>query len=289
MLRRILDSYRFRIAHRFRQQRVQRFRPLVLQLPWPPIKDVPTAPFTLLMFAGRGQIELVKVSLSSILQTWSVVPPLRLVSDGSMNADELRAQVPAWPVDITAITWTVAADTAPPAVRRLAEVNVLGRKLAAILDSAKRSPTLFVDSDVLWFRGPPPIPSTATACKLSTDVQASFDHDLLRHVGLASLPPMNTGVCFAAGDLYAAAGLEDATHYAAERPTYFSEQTILAVAAQRLGGQHYSSDEVVLRTDDGLIPDGDTRYMQTSYARHYVGDVRHWMWRDALRLLNVKR
>jgi len=270
-----------------------RYRRRVLEQQHLSAPDKPAADFTLLSIIGQKQLELLQISLWSIGQAWTKLPPLRVVSDGSLEPDQITTALKWWPQPVEALRWEpiaqAQADRGRPALLKLATGNVLARKLCAILHSAELGPTLFCDSDVLWFRGPPPLPQDSVALKLAEDFMPSFDAELFNAAGAGEFrhkPYLNTGVVFARGDLHAAAGLWSILPWAAEHPQYFTEQTLLAYACKRLDGDHWTRQQIFLSIEDAVHPWADRSYFRTALARHYVGDVRHWFWRDALQLIH---
>ncbi|HVT58068.1 MAG TPA: hypothetical protein VHR45_06690 [Thermoanaerobaculia bacterium] len=165
----------------------------------------------------------------------------------------------------------------------------MGRKLAAIADSALEGPTLYSDVDVLWFRFPPSInhfmSSESPALAMSPDTQPSYDKalvpSLLPH--LASRPFYCAGLLYASGDFLNTCQAADLLAYAADHGIGVTEQTILAAVDHELGGVSWPSGEIALLDDDrfSLAPS----FINTRWAaRHYVGQVRHIFWRDALAL-----
>ncbi len=292
MISRILRSIRFRIDYRFRESRIAKYRAIAEALPPLKIVSKPETPFTLLQFVGRDQSRMMQQCLRSIAMNWSKIPPLLIISDGSISPEELESQVTWWPMPVRAESWEAAAsrmvEMGRPELKKIAEKHPLGKKLCAILDHAIVEPLLFCDSDILWFKGPPSFPDHArggAAIRLTSDMRRSYDENLISAMKieeLNQLPNLNSGVVYAAGDLYESLKLRPITEYAAEHTEYFSEQTILSTAARRYGFAPWTLDEVMLKVDDVV------RFARPSYARqqwlarHYVGTVRHWFWYDAI-------
>lgn len=263
----------------------------------PRVTSKPPLPVTLLTFCGSRQLPLLRECLISLLRSWPELPKVRVVSDGTLSPGELDVVLDWWPGELALEPWqrsVEALEQDTRSIRRFAERQVTGRKLAAILASARREATLFVDTDVLWFRFPDHLthlldrhaPGTepATLC-LSEDLIPSYDPGL---VG-ARLPHLETppfyccGFGFAAGDLLAACDLGEALAWAAERGVWFTEQTIFAEAARQIAPEPWPASEVACPTADwdSLRP---TFRGQPWAARHYVTPVRHLFWLDALAL-----
>ncbi len=297
MIRRIFNSIAFRAKFAYRRRLHNRLREQVLRLPAPTAPDKPDAGFEMLSFAGIEQLELMRQSFWSIGASWPVLPALRIVSDGSIDPAELKSAMAWWPRPVTAERWEAVAqrhaDRGRPELAALAEKNKLGRKLAAVLDAGLITPTLFGDTDLLWFRGPPPLPSPGSApvLKMAGDIRPSFDPAIFHHAGadaFAQPPFLNSGACFISGDVYTAAGLGPIAQWASQHDQYFTEQTLLIYACKQLGGDAWPIDQIYLNTDDAVRSRAERQYLQTAFARHYVGDVRHWFWRDVLALRQAK-
>jgi hypothetical protein len=230
--------------------------------------------------------------LWSIYHSWGELPGIRLVSDGTISGGGLIQAIAWWPGKKEAEPWQTAADGHERRGRSdlsaLARKHVLGKKLSAILAAGEREPTLYCDSDMLWFSGPPPLPEREAGkavVRLAVDVVRHYDNRLLEEARITELegePALNTGAVYAAGDVYEACGLERVLRIAAQEPGYFSEQTILAYCCRRLGGGYWPGEKIVLKTDDKHWPVAARGPGEGTLARHYVGDVRHWFWRDAL-------
>lgn len=295
MIGRIYNSITFRLSLAYRQRVGERYRRRVLNGRSWTAPTKPSADFTLLSLVGAKQLELLQTSLWSIGQAWTALPNLRVVSDGSIDPSQISTALRWWPQPVEALRWETIAqahtDRGRPLLQTLANDNLLARKLCAILYSAELGPTLFCDSDLLWFRGSPPRPADAVALKLAEDFMPSFDADLFTAAGCEPFrhrPYLNSGVVFAAGDVFSAAHLGDVLPWAAEHPKYFTEQTLLAYACKKLGGDHWTRQQIHLTVDDAVVPFGDRDYLHTALARHYVGDVRHWFWRDVWHLLRAQ-
>jgi hypothetical protein len=251
----------------------------------------PLSTLRLMYFTGRDQADLLHQSLCSVMSSWSFIPRLLLVSDGSISVDELREQFSWWPTELIVMTWNHFAESAMARGRNgLAELttrNILGRKLCAILESGLETATLFSDTDILWFKQPP-LPSSVTnqqvVIKLAEDLQAMYDINLVTSLSLYELqlfPWLNTGVCFVKGDVYAQANLVGVVESAAKAPNYFSEQTILALACRRIKGPSWSLADIHLGGNDGIRWPKPSFVNQGWSARHYPGNYRHWFWVDA--------
>ena len=251
---------------------------------------------TFVTFGGADHRELLAQCLASLYLTWPRLPQLRIVSDGSLDAATAGRDLAWWPGSWELLSWQKLA----PGLRRrghdglvrFAEREPMGRKMAAVAATALDGPTLYSDVDVLWFREPSGLAelaerpaSGAPRLVMSEDCYPAYDPALVpgRLPHLAVPPFYCAGLLFAQGDFLAAAGVADLLDAAAERGIGLTEQTIFAEADRRLGGGCWPRDEIALSEDDrfSLRPSFHGRSWA---ARHYVGQVRHLFWRDALAL-----
>jgi hypothetical protein len=262
------------------------------------LAGLPCRPVTLLTFAGFAQLPLLRQSLASLLRTWPALPRVLVVSDGTLDAGSLDEAVGWWPGPIELTSWRTLLDELPQPARRhlvaFAARTPSGAKLGAIFASARRGPTLFVDTDVLWFRYPEridrlvPLSETSTDnahLLLSEDLMPSYDRNLVarRLPHLADPPFYCCGFGYAEGDLLAACDLSELLEEAAIRGSWFTEQTVFAEAARQIAPAPWPADEVACPVDDWrtLRPTFPDR---SWVARHYVTPVRHLFWLDALAL-----
>lgn len=258
----------------------------------------PHLPVTLLTFSGIAQLPLLCQSLLSLLRAWPGLPRVLVVSDGTLDAGALGEALGWWPGPLDLAPWrSLLAELPEPERGHLAGFAARtpsGAKLASIFATARRGPTLFVDTDVLWFRYPERIDRLKPLAEhgegsahllLSEDLVPSYDRELVarRLPHLAEPPFYCCGFGYAEGDLLAACDLSGLLDEAGARGIWFTEQTILAEAARRIAPTPWPADEVA-------CPIEDWRSLRPTFpgrpwvARHYVTPVRHLFWVDALAL-----
>lgn len=269
------------------------YRRLLRALPAPRLREKPALPLTFVTFGGAAHRQMVAQTLFSLGRTWPRLPRVQVVSDGSLDPAADRAALSWWPGDLEVLSWR---DLVPDLLARghqdlvrFAERDAMGKKMAAVVAYAAEGPTLYCDCDVLWFRLPERLETllrTPAPCLvMSEDYLATYDPALVpsRLPELATPPFYCAGLLYAEGDLLAGRGLEPLLAEAAERGIGVTEQTLLAAADRRLGGACWPRTEIALFEDDrfSLAPSYPRRDW---VARHYIGQVRHLFWRDALAL-----
>jgi nucleotide-diphospho-sugar transferase len=245
----------------------------------------------MLLLTGRKHLGLLRESLLSLHNACQAIPRVRVVSDGTVSAAELREFLRWWP---NTLETRDAEQLLAPHERKgrralvdFARFHVMGKKMAAIVEACESGPVLYSDVDVLWFRDPAALQSggngavTVTMCQ---DYQMSYDRQLIERLGLHSLesePYVNAGLMWIRGNLWADTDLEAWLSEALKEYNFFSEQTMFAALAKTGAAPAWSPSKVACMNDDStsLAP----TYRRTQWiARHYVTTVRHLFWRDAL-------
>jgi hypothetical protein len=246
-----------------------------------------------LTFGGSAHADMLCESVLSVARSWPRVPRLRVVSDGTLDLVSLRKRLHFWPGALESCDWR---DLAPATdagtadtLRRFAEREPMGRKLTAILGTAQAGPTLYCDVDFLWFRYPRSLDGLLLreppTLAMSRDMVPAYDAALLEGPlrGLADAPYFCAGTLFANGDLLRAMDVSSLLDHAARSGTGITEQTILAAIGRHLGDALLPPEEIALLDEDRFSLGPSFRGRGWA-GRHYVGQVRHLFWRDALAL-----
>ncbi|MBD2201186.1 hypothetical protein H6G33_01035 [Calothrix sp. FACHB-1219] len=263
-----------------------------------PVKNLPEKQeieLTLLTMCGKKHIGFLQQSLLSLYNSWSVLPKLQVVSDGSLNLSELEIAFAWWPAQKSFSLWEASVsfheNQGYPKLAEFACKSNVGKKLAAILDFGQKTRILWCDADVLWFTEPLdiliPIQShqELPLLKLSEDFHPSYDANLLS-CGLEHLynkPFINTGLVFINGNILNAVNLENLFNLSSKQSNHFTEQTILAEAAYQLKASLWTREEIACFLEDSIsfVPNYHGKQW---LARHYISPVRHLFYRDALAL-----
>lgn len=270
------------------------YRLLVGLLPISRVSSKPESELTFLTMCGEQYLELLQQCLFSLYSSWSSLPKLRIVSDGTITISKLKRALNWWPGQKSFSSWEESIVYHQQRGReflvQFALSNIMGKKLAVILESGEIRPTLWCDSDILWFKELLSLPTfsqnnASPILKIAEDYQPSYERRLLDY-GLTHLnkqPYMNAGLMYISGNLIESCNLQPLLKLAAEKPSNNSEQTIFAAAAYQLGSHLWYREEIGCSEEDrlSLIPNYAGRQW---VARHYVGPVRHLFWRDALAL-----
>jgi hypothetical protein len=270
------------------------YRIILKVLPKPRTPPKPEQDLTFVSMCGGKYLGLLQECLLSLYDAWPILPKLHIVSDGTVNIPELQKALGWWPGTKTFSLWeeSVAyhSERGRKSIVEFAQNNIMGKKLAVILKAGEQGPTLWCDSDILWFKEFPSIPnhdgaSTLPFLKISEDCQPSYDPLLIEH-GLKHLncpPYRNAGLIYTRGELLKHCNLQPLLDLAAEKPCNDAEQTIFAEANYQLNSGIWLRDEIACFFDDREV--ALPRYEGKNWvARHYIGPVRHLFWRDAFLL-----
>lgn len=269
-------------------------RRVVPRLPKARVADKPVDDgLTYLTFGGAAHVDMLAESVYSLARSWPALPHLVVAWDGGEPPPRLAKELSFWQGSWEVRPWPqVRALLNPDSDRslvRFGEREAMARKMAAVVTCARRRPTLYSDVDMLWFRQPASLADwrrlSGPVLAMSRDFQPSYDGRLLAaeaHV-LGDEPYFCAGLLYAAGDVLAAAGAGGMLDFAAEAGVGVTEQTIFAEVCRRLGGRCLPLTEIALEDSDRMVL-GATFRGRPWAARHYIGQVRHHFWRDALAL-----
>jgi hypothetical protein len=168
---------------------------------------------------------------------------------------------------------------APERFRTYVAEHPTGKQLGLIMSLPRNLPALYVDSDVLFFRGA----GDAAAFRFDgdapahylADCQLSADERLLRTPAEGE-QPVNTGVLFMRRTLDWSLAIRRFLELE-EAPTFFTNQTMTHLAMHANGAQSLDPRRFVLQLDDQFIY--RDRYAGPRLAlRHYANPVRHKFW-----------
>ena len=255
----------------------------------------PAARFELLTLTGMRHVGLLQQMLRTMAQTWSRLPGLSVVSDGSVSAERLARDLAWWPARVTVLTRAdVAADARArqlPDVAAFAECSAVGLKFAAVVLAGLAGPALYCDTDILWLRDFSAEVETLAGAgsdlvlQACHDFQPAYDPRVASRAGdlLSMAPFVNTGVVYLQGPLLRDEPMRAHLRAASSSDDHFTEQTLFALATRELGSALWPSSTIACFQSDHTTL-GVTYRGQPWAARHYVGPVRHLFWRDALAL-----
>lgn len=267
------------------------YRPLLARFPAPRFRERPGLGIPMLTMCGGQHLAMLEQALYSIALNWSEIPELTIVSDGTVEVDVVLRRLKWWPAELSARSWESDRDyhraVGRPELGDYAERHPFGRKLSTVLATAEQRRFLWIDCDILFYADfTPLIPESKGRTEVMTALDWCYGYDpqlikVLPH--LLTRPPVNTGVAIYQGNLYDTCELGALVERTAEYCDNFTEQTILAEAVFQTGEIAWDLNAIRIFDDDiySLRP---SFLGQGWLARHYVTNVRHLLWRDALAL-----
>ena len=154
-----------------------------------------------------------------------------------------------------------------------------GKQLALIISLPVEAPTLYVDSDVLFFSAAKDLIQLAknrgAPAFYLADCRLSADERLFRG-DAEKARPVNTGVLFLFKKLDWTLALRRFLELP-ELPTFFTNQPMTHLTMHENGASPLDQRKYVLQLDDQFVY--SDRYASRDLAlRHYVNPVRHKFW-----------
>lgn len=184
-------------------------------------------------------------------------------------------------VSVVPCSHFIRPDT-PLAIKDYAAIHPLGKKLAIVYSIGPERPTLYVDSDILFF------PSASSLRHLPftdkplflLDCWPSLDDRMLQSKEEKTVP-VNSGF-FCWSKPLAWDGVVDRLAAVGNDPSFFTEQTCIHLAIKRSGGQPLPHDAFILRNEDQFLL-RDTFASDSIALRHYISSIRTKMWHNYAR------
>jgi hypothetical protein len=266
---------------------------LLQRLPMKKLAPKPRAEFRYITMAGRAHQLLLRESLTSLHRSWSALPAITVISDGSWCEPEIHAALQGWPDEIQVLMPEIIFQNIPatetPFLRQYAQSSPFGLKLGALHILSRKEPSLFVDVDILWYADPRPLldpPAEWPRVRASRESCCFHAETLARQYcpKLLAPPYVNAGLLALNGPLMSNEQLEAMVESSLHNPHAGQyEQTILATAALQSGG--LLPDQISYM--DYADAEHSTPFAAASAgycSRHYVHWIRHHFYTDALRL-----
>jgi hypothetical protein len=224
-------------------------------------------------FSSASDLPEQVASLRSLLRHVGQPAKITIVSDGS-HSPEQRDLLAAVNRVVEVIAWhDYAAAGVPARVWRYSAVHPMGKKLTALM-SLPEVPTLYADSDVLFFDG------ARSAGELHSCLPyylPDLPGGLHPRLPTGYAPPANAGFFLTSGALPLR---EVACAHMPSKATsadQYVEQSLVHLALHRAGARALPTTRYVLRVDDHFHYREACQPAQT-VLRHYIGMVRYKFW-----------
>jgi hypothetical protein len=249
-----------------------------------PIRTTAEVPLDVYSYSGESALPEQIASIRSFLEHAGRPRRFTVVSDGTYGDASIAL---LRRVDRSVVV-SPAADFGPADVplrmRPYLAAHPTGKQLALIMSLPIDGPTLYIDSDVLFFAGASDLhgmqfASDAPALYLA-DCQLSADERLFRSPS-EQQQPVNTGVLLLFRKLDWSLAIERFLGFDGA-PAFFTNQTMTHLAMHANGAQPLDSANFVLQLDDQF--EYRDRYAGPARVlRHYVNPVRHKFWTSLCR------
>lgn len=166
-----------------------------------------------------------------------------------------------------------------PRIRKYAAEHFLGKKLSLFVSMQVKGPTIYTDSDVLFFPGASALTQLLNAPPTTPlyllDCFPSLDDRLLR-ASQEKESPVNGGFVILNRNLDWTDALSRLEQMQGEC-VFFTEQTLVHLAVKANSGKPLPAEQFVLRAEDQFLL-GD-RYARDGIAlRHYISSIRTKFW-----------
>ena len=251
--------------------------------------------YNLVIFTGAAHTDMLNVCLNSIYKKFNKLPHIYIITDLSLSEANCIKSISWFPKNhLTVISGKSCIDKLEKStdqnLKQFALTNPLGLKLLAILHVLNfKKPLLYTDTDVIWYQDPFNeivnfLSDPDFLMALSEDIQPAYDPRLIEDQNLKELsdkPYYCTGILLTKelneGNLNLIRNLALGTII---NSGHFTEQTILAFLNKQCGNRSLDKNKFILDLSDKqkFYPAKRSALI----ARHYVGEVRHLFWRDAL-------
>jgi hypothetical protein len=235
--------------------------------------------FDVFSYSGESTLAEQVASIRSFLRHVGRPERFTVVSDGSHTDRSVRLLKELDASVQVQLQGQAMPDAYPEKLRSYLTTHPTGKQLALIMSLPQDGPSLYVDSDVLFFdKGTDLIARAAdrnAPAYYLADCQFSGDPRLLRD-SVERKEPVNTGVLLLLKRLDWSISIRRFLELEGE-PNFFTNQTMTHLAMHANGAARFDPAKYVLQLDDQFVY-GD-RYAGAAVAlRHYVNPVRHKFW-----------
>jgi hypothetical protein len=233
-------------------------------------------PFEVYAYSGASALPEQVASIRSFLRHAGRPRKFTVVSDGTYSARSIDL--------LQGIDSTVSVSTPtercsaklPEKLRKYLSEHPTGKQLALIMSLPVDGPTLYIDSDVLFFEGASALASLPHGGNYYlADCRLSADERVLR-TAEERKNPVNTGVLFLTSPMDWSLSFDRFLQLDGA-PIFFTNQTMTHLTMHANDASPLDPKTFVLQLDDQFgYPD---RYASPDIVlRHYVNPVRHKFW-----------
>lgn len=237
------------------------------------------APLNVFAYSGESALPEQVASIRSFIKHVGRPRRFTVVSDGTLSArgSDILKNLDSV-ISISGSAQPLPKDL-PTKMHPYLTAHPTGKQLALIMSLPVDGPTLYVDSDVLFFPGARDLirlaESRSAPAFYLADCRLSADERLFRD-DAEKAQPVNTGALLLFEKLDWTLAIRRFLELPG-LPNFFTNQTMTHLAMHANGASPFDDRKYVLQLDDQFVyPD---RYARRDLAlRHYVNPVRHKFW-----------
>ena len=235
--------------------------------------------FDVFAYSGENSLPEQVASIRSFLTYAGRPKQFTVVSDGSYTSTSIELLERIDNAVRVQKTPSLLPPGLPNSIQSYLTTHPTGKQLALLMSLPVNGPTLYTDSDVLFFPRACELADLSNRQSISAlylaDYQFSGDERLILDPS-EKQNPANTGFVFLFRELDWSRGLER-LQMLNGAPNFFTNQTVMHLCMHANGAVAFNPSEFVLEVDDQFIyRDG---YAGRSLAiRHYVNPIRHKFW-----------
>ena len=235
--------------------------------------------FDVFAYSGVNTLPEQVASLRSFLTYAGRPKQFTVVSDGSYTAKSIALLETIDGCVRVQQTQPSLPPNLPEKIRSYLLNHRTGKQLALIMSLPESGPSLYTDSDILFFSGAREMVDLSQTHSVSALYQADYQFSGDERVLLENSEkkdPANTGFLFLFQKLDWSLAFERLQALRGE-PNFFTNQTLTHLVLHANGARPFDPHKFVLQSDDQTIY--RDRYANSSIAmRHYVNPVRHKFW-----------
>ena len=245
----------------------------------PKVEPALSFPFEVFSYSGEAALPEQVASIRSFIRHVGRPAMFNVVSDGSYSESSKRFLQAVDPCVCLREAKDWVPKNLPKEIYPYLTNHPTGRQMALIMSLPIANPTLYVDSDILFFAGADDLRARSetrdVAALYLADCRFSGDERILRSPD-ETKEPVNTGFLFLFRQIDWSLSVQRFLELKGA-PTFFTNQTLTHLAMHANGAAPFDSEKYVLQLDDQFVyPD---RYASPAIAlRHYVNPVRHKFW-----------
>ncbi len=245
-----------------------------------PIRQTRRVPVSVYSFSGEHHLPEQIASIRSFIRYVGIPDSFNVVFHGSYSEESRRAlqQVNSC---VSLIQWDALLCELPQCVRDFAVRHPMGKKLAVLISLPVTGPTIYTDSDILFFPNSEELIDIVESengrfwylpdCLPSLDISILYDNSEICN-------PVNAGFMILKERLNWAVPLKRLAEYKGT-PFANTEQTMVHLAMHENEARPLSPKRFILSLDDQFIY-RDLHAGKEIALRHYVNNVRHKLWQN---------